>query len=97
MPRRTAKNHRSVADAIQSGWADAGVCVQLVSDEAGLDFIAVQQESYDICYLATLADDRRLKSFLSTIRPPTYRRLLGSLPGYDCSETGTATAFSKLG
>jgi molybdate-binding protein len=87
-PRRIARNHRGVTEAIASGWADAGVCVQLASAEAGLDFLPVQEESYDVCYPTSLADDRRIKAFLSVVRSVAYRRLLGELPGYDTTETG---------
>lgn len=87
-PRRIARNHRGVTDAVQSGWADAGVCVQLASAEAGLDFLPVQEEAYDVCFPSSLADDRRIKAFLSVVRSAAYRRLLGELPGYDTSETG---------
>lgn len=87
-PRRMARNHRGVTEAIASGWADAGVCVQLASAEAGLDFLPVQEEAYDVCYPASLADDRRIKAFLSVVRSTGYRRLLGELPGYDTTETG---------
>jgi putative molybdopterin biosynthesis protein len=87
-PRRVARHHRGVAEAIQSGWADAGVCLQLVSQEAGLDFLPVQEEAYDACYPAALANDRRLKAFLRVIRSSAYRKLIGGLPGYDASETG---------
>ena len=86
--RRIARHHRGVAEAIQSGWADAGVCVQLMSAEAGLDFLPVQEEAYDVCYSSSLADDRRIKAFLRVIRSAAYRKTLGELPGYDCSETG---------
>lgn len=87
-PRRIARNHRGVTDAVQSGWADAGVCVQLASAEAGLVFLPVQQEAYDVCFPASLVDDRRIKAFLGVIRSCAYRRLLGALPGYDTAETG---------
>ena len=87
-PRRIASNHRAVAEAIRSGWAEAGVCVQLVSAEAGLVFLPVQQEAFDVCFSRTLADDRRFKAFMSVVRSPAYRGLLGELPGYDSSETG---------
>lgn len=87
-PRRIARNHRGVIEAVQSGWADAGVCVQLASVEAGLDFLPVQEEAYDVCFLSSLAEDRRIKAFLGVVRSATYRRLLGELPGYDTSETG---------
>lgn len=87
-PRRIARNHRGVTEAIASGWADAGVCVQLASAEAGLDFLPVQEEAYDVCYPISLAEDRRIKAFLGVVRSPAYRRLLGELPGYDTTETG---------
>jgi len=88
MPRCIARNHAAVATAIQSGWADAGVCVQLVSEEAGLKFLPVQEESYDVCYANAFSDDRRLKAFLSVVRSIAYRKLLSNLPGYDTANTG---------
>lgn len=93
-PRRVARNHRAVAEAIQSGWADAGICVQLVSAEAGLTFLAVQEEAFDVCYSTKLSDDRRLKSFLTVIRSAAYRKQIGILPGYDTRETGSVWAVN---
>ena len=88
-PRHIARNHRGVAEAIRSGWAEAGVCVQLVSAEAGLVFLPVQEEAFDLCYPAALSEDRRIKAFVSVVRSSAYRMLLAELPGYDTSETGT--------
>jgi putative molybdopterin biosynthesis protein len=90
MPRRIAESHRSVAEAIRSGWAEIGVCIKLVAE--GLDFVPVQEEAYDICYHSKLADDRRFRAFLSAIRSPAYRKLLAGLPGYDCTETGSLSS-----
>jgi putative molybdopterin biosynthesis protein len=90
-PRRLARNHRGVAEAVHSGWADAGVCVKLTSAEAGLDFFPVQEEAYDLCFPGGLLDDPRLQSLLQVVRSIEYRRLLGGLPGYDTAETGSLT------
>lgn len=87
-PSRIARNHQGVTEAILSGWADAGICVQLAASEAGLNFLPVQREAYDLCYRADFADDRRLKGLLATLRSKTYRQLLASLPGYETAETG---------
>jgi len=87
-PRCLAKNHQGVATAIQSGWADAGVCVQLFSEEAGLRFLPVQEEAYDVCYAKAFSGDRRLKAFINVVRSVAYRRLLSNLPGYDTATTG---------
>lgn len=96
-PRHLARNHRGVAEAIQSGWGDAGVCVQLVSAEARLDFLAVREEAYDLCFPKSLADDRRFKAFLSVVRSPGYRRLLDQLPGYNSAETGNVWGVEPPG
>jgi molybdate-binding protein/DNA-binding XRE family transcriptional regulator len=87
-PRRLARDHLAVVDAVQSGWVDAGICVQLVSEEAGLDFLPVQEEAYDVCFPNRLISDRRVAAFLSVIRSMAYRKLIGELPGYDTQETG---------
>ncbi len=36
-PRRIAYGHRGVAEAVRCGWADVGVCLRLVGEEAGLE------------------------------------------------------------
>ena len=87
-PRRTARGHRGVAEAIRCGWADIGVCLRLASEEAGLDFLSVRQEQYDYCYPAELEGDPRIRALVETVRSSTYRGLLGDLPGYDAAATG---------
>jgi molybdate-binding protein/transcriptional regulator with XRE-family HTH domain len=87
-PRRLAHDHRGVAEAVRLGWADAGVCLRLVSEEAGLGFLGVRQEVYDLCYPAALKDDSRILALVAAVRSTSYRRLLGQLPGYDGVETG---------
>jgi molybdate-binding protein len=88
-PRRFARNHRGVAEAVHSGWADAGVCVQLASFEAGLRFLPVQEEAYDLCIANSLMDDQRVQALLRVVRSADYRNLLGMLPGYNTIGTGS--------
>jgi molybdate-binding protein len=87
-PRRLASDHHGVAEAVRSGWADAGVCLQLVSEDAGLGFLSVRREAYDICFADALKGDPRLQALIDTVRSPSYRRLLGELPGYDSTGSG---------
>lgn len=87
-PRRIARDHRGVAEAIRCGWADAGVCLRLAVEEAGLDFLPVREEAYDLCFPEALADDHRIKALLDAVRSAGYRRLLGELPGYDSAGAG---------
>ncbi len=87
-PRRLASDHRGVAEAVRSGWADAGVCLRLVGEEAGLSFLGVRREAYDLCFPESLRDDPRIEALILALRSTAYRRLLGDLPGYDASSTG---------
>jgi molybdate-binding protein/DNA-binding XRE family transcriptional regulator len=87
-PRRLASDHRGVAEAVRNGWADAGVCLRLVSEEAGLNFLVVRQETYDLCFPSRWEHDPRLRALLAVVRSPSYRRALGDLPGYESAETG---------
>jgi molybdate-binding protein/transcriptional regulator with XRE-family HTH domain len=81
-PRRVARDHRGVVEAIQSGWADVGVCVRLACEEGQLGFVPVCHEQYDLCYRSEIADDPRLRALVSTVRSSAYRSLLVQLPGY---------------
>jgi molybdate-binding protein/DNA-binding XRE family transcriptional regulator len=87
-PRRLARNHRGVAESIRGGWADAGICLRLVGEEAGLRFFTVREEIFDLCYRADAARDPRIEALQKALRSAAYRRLLGDLPGYDASATG---------
>jgi molybdate-binding protein/DNA-binding XRE family transcriptional regulator len=87
-PRRLAFDHRGVAEAVRSGWADAGVCLRLACEDAGLRFLSVRSEVYDLCFPDALKTDPRLRALIDTVRSPAYRRLLGELPGYDCKRAG---------
>jgi molybdate-binding protein/DNA-binding XRE family transcriptional regulator len=87
-PRRVARDHRGVTEAVRSGWADVGVCVRLVSEEAGLDFLTVRQETYELCFSAQDENDPRIQVLIKVLRSDSYRKLLVDLPGYDSSDLG---------
>jgi molybdate-binding protein/DNA-binding XRE family transcriptional regulator len=88
VPKHTARGHRGVAEAVCAGWADVGICVRLVSEEAGLDFLAVREETYDLCFPAESSGDPRIQALVETVKSPTYRALIRDLPGYDAADTG---------
>jgi molybdate-binding protein len=84
-PRRLARDHRGVAEAIRSGQADVGVCLRLVSEQAGLRFIPVRQEAFELCFLDDLAHDLRLKKLIGLVRSPQLQALFSPFPGYKLS------------
>lgn len=87
-PRRLARDHRGVAEAVRCGWADIGVCHRLVTEEAQLGFLPVREEDYDLCFSANSESDPRIRALVRTIRSVSFRRLLGELPGIDTTAAG---------
>lgn len=87
-PEHIAYDHRGVAQAIRCGFADAGVCLRLVSDEAGLRFLSVREEIYDLCYFASFEQDRRFKALLSILQSANLRSMMAELPGYTVEGMG---------
>jgi molybdate-binding protein len=77
-----------VAEAIKHSWADIGICHRLAAEEAGLQFIPVRQEGFDLCHPAVIADDPRMKGLLQFIRSNRYRTLFGELPGIITRQAG---------
>jgi len=93
-PRQVAFDHRGVAEAVRCGWAEVGVCLRLPVEEAGLDFLEVRQESYDLCYPEALELDPRLRTLIDAVRSTPYRHSLAGLPGYDAAEAGMVQTVS---
>ena len=87
-PAIMARGHQGVVDAIRAGWADAGVSVRQVSDEAGLDFIALREEAYDLCIPASQAEDPRVRALVEVVRSTSLKNMLGELPDYDVKSAG---------
>ena len=88
-PRHEARSHRGVAEVIRSGLADAGVCLRLVSQQAGLDFISIREEAYDLCFASGAEQDPRIRALIEVVESARFRKLFGELPGYSTPDTGT--------
>jgi len=85
---REVHGHASVAEAVRSGWAEAGVCVRFSAEDAGLNFLPVRRETLDLCFAEGSEHDARIQALLRLLRSRAYRRLVSELPGFDARETG---------
>jgi molybdate-binding protein/DNA-binding XRE family transcriptional regulator len=83
-----AQNHWEVAVAVRQGWVDAGVCHRLAAEQAGLEFLQVSQETFDLCYPAHLEFDPRIAALRRVICSAGYRKCLAGLRGIDTRTTG---------
>jgi molybdate-binding protein/DNA-binding XRE family transcriptional regulator len=93
-PRRLIRDHRGVATAIRAGWADIGVCHRLVTEEAGLRFLSIRHEGFELCYHLAMDNDLRIQALLRTARSLSYRNIVAELPGYDLSAWGEVRSIN---
>jgi molybdate-binding protein/DNA-binding XRE family transcriptional regulator len=87
-PRHVADSHWGVVEAVRSSWADAGIALRLTGAQAGLAFLPVRREPYEIHFAPEFADDFRYAAFLRVVQSRRYRELLAELPGYFTPHTG---------
>jgi molybdate-binding protein/transcriptional regulator with XRE-family HTH domain len=92
---RVVHDHRAVAATVSSGWAEAGMCVGPAAAEAHLTFIALQQESYELCVSDELLDDPRIVALTTTLQSVRYRRLVSDVPGCVAERTGERRAVAS--
>lgn len=81
-------SHQAVAEAVRNGWAQAGVCVQLCAEEAGLRFLPLRTESLDLCFASNMEHDPRIQALIRLLRSRDHHQLVSGLPGYDSRHTG---------
>jgi molybdate-binding protein/DNA-binding XRE family transcriptional regulator len=96
-PRRNARDHQAVAEAIRSGWADVGVCHRMACAESGLRFLPLGREIYDLCFLRRDAEDPRVRALIEVVRGRKYRSLLHELPGFDPRKIGEIESSHTTG
>lgn len=85
--------HMSVAMAVTSGRADAGMGILAAARALDLDFIPVTRERYDLVIPTPLLEDARIALMLDIIRSPEFQRQVLALGGYEVEETGRIQAL----
>ncbi len=86
---------QAVAAAIRNGFADAGVCTSSVAEAAGLGFVPIAYEDYELTIKRKMLNDPRICTLISLIKSPLYRTILEKTGGYDCSQTGMIRSLSE--
>jgi putative molybdopterin biosynthesis protein len=80
--------HMAVASAVASGVVDAGLGILSASKAAGLDFIPVATERYDLIIPSSYIEDEKVQKVLETIRSEEFKAMVLRMGGYDVSRTG---------
>jgi molybdate transport repressor ModE-like protein len=88
--------HAAVAATIASGGADAGFGLRAAAAEYGLAFVALVRERYFLAVRAVDLDQPAFVRLLEFLRVPATAKVIGRLPGYRASATGTVVAVNTL-
>ncbi|MCA9550569.1 MAG: substrate-binding domain-containing protein, partial [Myxococcales bacterium] len=92
---RLAAGHEDVARRVQCGAADVGVAIEGVALAAGLGFIPLAEERFDLVLPAELAERGPVRRLLEALDDPAFRAQVSHLPGYDgaiCGHVSTVEA-----
>jgi excisionase family DNA binding protein len=77
-----------IAVAVREGKADAGLAIEAVAREQGLDFVALQWERFDLVVRRVEYFEEPLQRLLGFARTEGFRERAASLGGYDVANTG---------
>jgi molybdate-binding protein len=81
-----AESHLAVAAAVASGAADAGLAVRAVAESAGLEWVPVVTEPFELALAS--ASKGAAAPLLDLLASAPVQRLLAAMPGYDLSMSG---------
>ncbi|MDG1478674.1 MAG: substrate-binding domain-containing protein [Myxococcota bacterium] len=87
-----AGGHLEVARLVRAGAAEAGVAIEPAALAAGLSFLPLSEERFDLVYPAELTGHPGLKRLLDVLTDRPFQTEAAHIPGYDLSRSGTTEA-----
>lgn len=88
-----AVGHAEVANLVRCGAADVGVAIEGVALAAGMDFVPLMEERFDLVVSASAAESAPVSRLLSVLEHRTFRTDMDLLPGYDSQLSGHVTTI----
>lgn len=85
---REALTHNAVAQAIRRRQAGVGLGLEAAARQAGLDFIPLFQERYDLVLPEQYLNNPKIQPLFDYLNSGDFRQALESLDGYDATHTG---------
>jgi molybdate-binding protein len=84
----TARGHEEVAWHVRCGGADVGIAIESVALAAGLGFVPISEERFDLVVTAALAETTPVARILDVLGDLSFKADVERLPGYDSSAAG---------
>src|SRR6478735_4287219 len=83
-----------IAQAVRSGRADCGIATRAVAQAAGLDFVPLTWERFDLALHQRDYFRPGLQALFKFVRTAAFRDRAAELAGYDVSEAGDVRALN---
>jgi putative molybdopterin biosynthesis protein len=88
-----AAGHIEVAQLVRSGAADVGVAIESVALAAGLGFVPLTEERFDLVVPARFAEGTPVARLIQALDDSSFRMEMAHLPGYDSGLSGQVTTL----
>ncbi|MCF8010338.1 MAG: molybdopterin biosynthesis protein [Clostridiales bacterium] len=85
---REEYTHMTVAAAVASSTADAGMGILAAAKALDLDFIPVVEERYDLCIPADFYNTPYIQRLIEVIQMPEFQKAVEGMGGYDLRDCG---------
>lgn len=90
---RESQSHITVASTVARGGADIAVGTEKIAGQvAGIDFVPMQKERYELVVRTADRDTRFVRTILDVLNDSSFRAEFDGIGGYDTSEMGSIAA-----
>lgn len=89
----TASDHAAVAELVRGGGADAGITIESAALTAGLDFVPLVEERFDLVVMRDHLALPPVARFLELLDDPAVRAETVRVVGYDGAQMGRSTTI----
>jgi putative molybdopterin biosynthesis protein len=89
-------SHRSAAEAVASGQADASFGIEAAAHARGLHFVPLAQEQYFLVVLQPTLEHPHVRALLELLRSAAWQQALNALPGYAAERSGEVLSLRRV-
>jgi len=89
-------SHRSAAEAVASGSADAAFGIEAAARSRGLDFVPLAREQYFLVALRSSLEHPHVRALLELLKSEAWRAQLRAIPGYDAARSGEVLSLREV-
>lgn len=93
---RTEPSHRSAAEAVASGSADAALGIEAAARARGMGFVPLAQEHYFLVTLQHALAQPQVQTLLGLLRSAEWRDQLNAIPGYEARDCGEVLSLRRV-